>query len=160
MADQSSTYLNAVRLIGRVLDGGTRESLMALLPILMNKEPVTMADIVTALADLDAAVKGVATRNDADVTALKAEIETLKAAGVNTAQLQAVATSIETQAAALNAIEVPAAPAAPAAPAPVDPAPAAPAAPVDPAPAAPVADPAPAAPVDPAAPAAPAAPVV
>ena len=136
MADD--TYAQATKYIGRVLDGSTRDALLALLPVLMNKEPLPMADITQALSDLDSAVKGVAARNATDVSALKAEIETLKAAGANTTQLQAVADSIEAQSTALNAIEIPVASATTPAPAPV------------PAPAAPVVDPVPAPAVDPA----------
>lgn len=121
----SATYLRLRRLIGRVLDQYTQEALLNLIPILQNKEPLTMADIQTALADLDTAVKGVAERSTADVAALQAQIDELKAAGVDTAQLQAVADSIEANVEKLNAIDpvadVPA-PDVPADSAPADPA--------------------------------------
>lgn len=133
----STTYLAIYRQIGRVLDPYTQTVLKALIPILINKEPTTMADITQALADLGSAVQGVSDRTASDVADLKAEIETLKAAGVNVEQLQTIADSIEGQVTKLNEIDpvadVPTEPApadpAPADPTPVDPAPADPAAP-------------------------------
>lgn len=64
-----------------------------------------MADITQALSDLDAAITGVSDRTAADVATLQAEIATLKAAGVDTAKLQAVADSIEGSVDKLNSID-------------------------------------------------------
>lgn len=80
-----------------------------------------MADIEQALADLAAGVQAVATRVQSDLAALNQEIATLEAAGADTTALQAAADSIETQVAALAAID-PAAPVSPVPP--VTPAPA------------------------------------
>lgn len=103
----SDTQAQIERLAGKVLDRTVRDALIALLPIFELKEVQDMATIQEALADLDTAVKGVADRQATDHATLQAEIDALKAQGVDTSALQAAADSIESNVSALNAIAVP-----------------------------------------------------
>lgn len=107
----SETQRLLERISRRVLDSTVRDALLLLLPIFELKELNDMADIQQALADLDAAVQGVAQRAAADHADLQAQIDALKAQGVDTSALQAAADKIEGNVEALNAIDVPAAPA-------------------------------------------------
>jgi type II secretory pathway pseudopilin PulG len=103
----SDTQQQIERLAGRVLDRPVRDALIALLPIFQLKEVQDMATIQEALADLDAAVQGVAQRTAADHADLQSQIDELKAQGVDTAALQDAANKIEQRVSDLNAISVP-----------------------------------------------------
>lgn len=95
------------RLASKVLDRPVRDALIAPLPIFELKEVQDMATIQEALAALDGAVKGVAQRAADDHASLQAQIDALKAQGVDTAALQDAADKIEANVSALNAIDVP-----------------------------------------------------
>src|SRR5689334_790302 len=89
----------------RILDPSVRDVLHALINLLADKEPMTMADIQQALQDLGDAVNGLAQRAAQDHSDLQAQIDQLKQSGVDTTQLQQIADSIEGHVSTLNQID-------------------------------------------------------